>query len=216
MRWLMSQPPALPGHSEAQTALRPLRMVLTGFLPHDPTTADRSRAYCRCLHNALGFSPEMPSYKGLTASSAIASAAARGESRKRDTRCELLLRRALWKKGFRYRVAVAALPGSPDIVFWRERVVVFCDGDFWHGRNLEQRIAKLATGNNAPYWVGKVSANVARDRRQESALTAAGWHVVRLWETDILRDVERAVARVASELVRFGGSSRTSKMRTAP
>lgn len=152
----------------------------------------------------------MPSFEGLKPASKAASAAARGSSRKRDTRCELLLRRALWRKGFRYRVIVNAIPGKPDIVFLRERVLVFCDGDFWHGRGLEQRLAKLSAGHNAPYWVAKVRSNVARDARQEAALTAAGWHVIRLWETDIVRDVEGAVARIASSLVRFGGSSRMS------
>jgi DNA mismatch endonuclease, patch repair protein len=104
----------------------------------------------------------------------------------------------LWKRGLRYRLNVAALPGRPDIVFVRERVVVFCDGDFWHGRNLVERIAKLNQGHNASYWVAKVQANVARDDRQTRALEAEGWRVVRLWETEIARDVEAAAEVVAT------------------
>lgn len=71
----------------------------------------------------------------------------------------MLLRRAIWTLGLRYRVDVATLVGRPDLVFPRERVVVFCDGDFWHGRDLLARIAKLRKGSNAPYWVAGPSAS---------------------------------------------------------
>jgi DNA mismatch endonuclease Vsr len=88
--------------------------------------------------------------------------------------------------GLRYRLHVLGLPGSPDIVFTKRQVVVFCDGDFWHGRDLNRRLAKLATGHNATYWLAKVQRNVERDRRQTGALEALGWTVLRFWETDIL------------------------------
>ena len=138
-----------------------------------------------------------PSYAQLRPARPSASAAARGASKKRDTRCEIALRRAIWALGLRYRIAVPDLPGRPDIVFRSQRVVVFCDGDFWHGRNLEQRIKKLANGHNAPYWVGKIQTNVARDRRTDQLLQEAGWTVIRLWETDILHDSASVAAQVA-------------------
>jgi DNA mismatch endonuclease (patch repair protein) len=75
--------------------------------------------------------------------------------------------------------------------------VVFCDGDFWHGRDLDKRVAKLERGHNAPYWVAKIAANVARDRRQESELAASGWRVLRYWETDIKRDSQRIAQDIA-------------------
>lgn len=87
--------------------------------------------------------------------------------------------------------------GTPDFVFRDERVVVFCDGDFWHGRDLERRLAKLARGHNAAYWIAKVQRNVERDREQTASLTDAGWHVVRFWETDV-----RASASALAESVR--------------
>jgi DNA mismatch endonuclease, patch repair protein len=89
------------------------------------------------------------------------------------------------------------LHGRPDIVFTRERVVVFCDGDFWHGRDLECRLAKLSRGHNATYWVAKVQRNVARDRENQQALEAAGWTVVRVWETDVLRTAGHSADRIA-------------------
>jgi len=78
----------------------------------------------------------------------------------------------------------------------RHRVAVFVDGDFWHGRNLEQRLERLARGHNAPYWVEKIRTNVARDTRVTSALEEAGWAVVRLWESDVRADPKRAALRV--------------------
>jgi DNA mismatch endonuclease (patch repair protein) len=144
--------------------------------------------------------PKLLRYSGLKPASSRASAAARGASRKSGTRCELLLRKALWKRGLRYRVDDASLPGRPDIVFSRARIVVFCDGDFWHGRNLAQRLEKLAGGHNAPYWVAKIQANVDRDRRNNSALEASGWRVLRFWETDIKDDVEVVADRISHAL----------------
>lgn len=115
-----------------------------------------------------------PSFTGLHASSENASRAARGASVRANTRCELTLRRELWRRGLRYRLNTPGLPGRPDIVFPKHRLVIFCDGDFWHGRNLEDRLAKLARGHDATYWVAKVRRNVARDLQNTSALEAAG------------------------------------------
>jgi DNA mismatch endonuclease, patch repair protein len=143
-----------------------------------------------------------PSFAGLRAASKNASAAAQGASRKTDTRCELVLRRELWNRGLRYRVNVAGLPGRPDIVFPGDRVAVFCDGDFWHGRDLARRLEKLSRGHNSAYWVAKVQRNAMRDREQQQALEAAGWTVIRLWETDVLRAPREMADRVAAILTR--------------
>ncbi|HEY0479355.1 MAG TPA: very short patch repair endonuclease [Kofleriaceae bacterium] len=127
----------------------------------------------------------MTRFEGLRPFSTRTTAAARGASRKRDTKPELALRRELWRLGLRYRLDARELPGRPDIVFAGARIAVFCDGDFWHGRDLEARLAKLEGGHNAPYWTAKIAGNVARDRRNEEQLAAAGWHVMRFWESDI-------------------------------
>jgi DNA mismatch endonuclease (patch repair protein) len=83
-------------------------------------------------------------------------------------------------------------------VFTAARVLVFCDGDFWHGRNWPDRKRKLLAGNNSTYWVAKIEANIARDVRVTSELIAEGWQVIRLWETDVLRDPAASARRVAS------------------
>lgn len=142
--------------------------------------------------------PQVPRFTPLSSASPRASKAARGSSSKRDTHCELLVRRAVWARGLRYRVDVAKLPGRPDLVLAKAKVVVFCDGDFWHGRNLESRIAKLSTGHNAPYWVAKIRRNVERDLEQTCSLKAAGWTVLRFWESDILENPEA----IADQIVR--------------
>jgi DNA mismatch endonuclease (patch repair protein) len=88
---------------------------------------------------------------------------------------------------------VRTLPGKPDIVFSAARVAVFCDG-FWHGRNWPELSRKLRTGKNASYWIPKIKANRIRDRQNQRLLERGGWTVIRLWETDIRRNSERAVA----------------------
>jgi DNA mismatch endonuclease (patch repair protein) len=105
------------------------------------------------------------------------------------------LRSLLWRAGARFRKDVGSLPGRPDIVFPRARLVVFCDGDFWHGKDWPARRRKLARGTNAPYWVAKIEANRARDRRHTAQLEADGWTVLRVWESAIHEAPER-VARV--------------------
>jgi DNA mismatch endonuclease (patch repair protein) len=82
------------------------------------------------------------------------------------------------------------MPGRPDIVLNRDRIVIFCDGDFWHGRDLRAREARLARGHNPGYWLAKIRGNVERDRLSDDALRRAGWTVLRYWETDILRSSE--------------------------
>ena len=142
-------------------------------------------------------------YDRLKPASKAASTAARGASKKKDTGPELVLRKALRQEGLRsYRVDVATLRGRPDVVFTRERVAVFCDGDFWHGRNLDARIAKLQQGHNAPYWVAKIRGNVARDRSVDAELEEDGWDVLRFWETDVRRNAT-SVAKAIVERVRL-------------
>jgi DNA mismatch endonuclease (patch repair protein) len=115
------------------------------------------------------------------------------------------LLKALRARGLGFRTNYASLPGRPDIVFNGARLVVFCDGDFWHGRNLSQRLRKLSRGHNAAYWVAKIQGNAARDRRNSRALREAGWTVLRVWETDINRNPHAVAAKVARRLTTMMG-----------
>lgn len=163
---------------------------------------NRTRLFCWCqmARGTKSDRGKTPSFSGLRPSSP-ASARSKRANRARDTSQELALRRAVWRLGLRYLKNVNWLPGKPDIVFTRARVAVFCDGDFWHGRRWPVLGRKLATGANASYWAAKIRFNIARDASVSERLRQDGWRVVRLWETDILRDPV-AIARRVSTTVR--------------
>jgi DNA mismatch endonuclease (patch repair protein) len=108
-------------------------------------------------------------------------------NRRTDTKPEVALRSLLHRRGLRFRkdllVRMADVRVRPDIVFTRVRVAVFVDGCFWHGCPAHQVVPK----SNRKYWVPKLKANEARDRRVDAALVADGWAVVRVWEHEDLR-----------------------------
>lgn len=141
-----------------------------------------------------------PRYDRLQPASPAASRAKRC-NRARGTAAELRLRRKLWALGLRYRLHAKNLPGKPDIVFRRQRVTVFVDGDFWHGRKWEARQKSLSKGHNAGYWLAKVAYNRERDRRITDLLTKTGWRVIRLWETDVIRRTDEMAEIVTEALL---------------
>jgi DNA mismatch endonuclease (patch repair protein) len=122
--------------------------------------------------------------------------------RNRDTKPEMALRRALHAHGLRYRLR-STLVGKPDIVFGPARVVVFVDGDYWHGNAWRTRghssfDAYYGRGDNSQFWLEKIRRNVVRDREVTESLESAGWTVLRCWETDIERDLLGVVDRVVT------------------
>lgn len=120
--------------------------------------------------------------------------------RSSGTAPELRLRSALWRSGLRFRVS-SGLHGDPDIVFAGPKVVVFVDGDFWHGNqwrlrgfaSLEDHLSRV---NNSEYWISKISRNVARDRKVNAWLIRDGWNVIRIWESEIKSCLDGAVRKV--------------------
>lgn len=140
------------------------------------------------------------SYKEFKPASERSTAAGRGASRKSDTTSELRLRRELWKHGLRYRKNVQELRGKPDIVFKGTRVVVFCDGDFWHGKDWEKGKVKLKKGSNSKYWIAKIKRNMERDIEQNIALQKDGWTVLRFWESEIHSNLDKVVDIVIKTL----------------
>jgi DNA mismatch endonuclease (patch repair protein) len=103
--------------------------------------------------------------------------------------------------GCRYRKDVSTLPGKPDIVFPGAKLAIFCDGDFWHGRDWESRRQKLSRGTNSDYWLAKIQRNMERDRDNTRLLSEMGWTVLRLWETEI-RAAPQALARKVIDALR--------------
>ena len=133
----------------------------------------------------------VPSFAGLKPASNAASLAKR-MNRSADTIHEKLLRGVLWRLGLRFRKNLKDLPGKPDIVFVSARVVVFCDGDFWHGRNWRRLSSQLKKRANADYWRQKIRSNMIRDERTTGLLNELGWYVIRLWEGDIRENPDNA------------------------
>lgn len=121
--------------------------------------------------------------------------------RSRDTQPELWLRRALRTEGVRFRVYAKNLPGHPDFVFLRERLVLFLDGDFWHGRQWRLRglpslTHQFSRSPNRTYWVRKITRNLERDAEVTRTLRRLGWRVVRIWESDLKTHPARCLRRV--------------------
>lgn len=99
--------------------------------------------------------------------------------RARDTKPEMLIRRGLHGRGFRYRLHDASLPGRPDMVFQGRRAVIQINGCFWHGHDCPKGVTPAA---NADFWIDKIERNRARDQRTTDALLRAGWRVLTVWE----------------------------------
>lgn len=133
----------------------------------------------------------VPSFRDRSPSSLRSSFLAARSSRKAGSRSEVALAKICRGLRLRIQTNVSDLPGNPDIVVPSLRLVIFCDGDFWHGRNLSKRLARLRVGHNARYWVDKLRSNAARDRRVSRRLRCFGWSVARIWETDVLRAPEK-------------------------
>ena len=117
-----------------------------------------------------------------------------------DTNIEVALRKALYAKGIRYRKNYKKLPGSPDIAITKYKIAIFCDGEFFHGKDWELLRPKLLKGSNSEYWVNKIQNNMNRDIEVDKKLLFIGWNVLHFWGKDILKNTDECV-RVIEELV---------------
>lgn len=115
--------------------------------------------------------------------------------RSQNTKPEILLRKALWHKGIRYRKNYAALPGKPDIVLTRQRIAIFVDGDFWHARGHRDHPGEQVRSNQE-FWIRKLTNNVERDKAVNDELTEMGWIVLRFWESDVKKKLEACVCEI--------------------
>ena len=118
----------------------------------------------------------------------------------KDTSIELLLRKALWHKGYRYRKNYKALPGSPDIVLTKYKIAIFCDSEFFHGKDWEKLKLQLEKGKNSEFWINKISKNIERDEKIEKELNFMGWTVLRFWGKDINKNVDECVKVVEEKI----------------
>lgn len=114
--------------------------------------------------------------------------------RGKDTSIEVALRKALWAKGYRFRKNYKKLPGRPDIALTKYKIAVFCDSEFFHGKDWDVLKQKLKSGKNPDYWIKKIERNIERDREKDLVLQAAGWTVIHFWGKDILKNTDECIA----------------------
>ena len=111
----------------------------------------------------------------------------------KDTKIEIKLRKTLWKKGYRYRKHYSKLPGKPDIALTKYKIAVFCDSEFFHGKDWEVLKPRILKGVNSDYWLNKISRNMERDQEVNQKLLFLGWTVIRFWGKDINKNVDECV-----------------------
>lgn len=112
----------------------------------------------------------------------------------KDSQIEILLRKALWKQGYRYRKNFKKLEGKPDIVLSKYKIAIFCDSEFWHGYDWENK--KLEIKSRKEFWYNKIESNIKRDEYVNQTLKSQGWNVLRFWGKDIKKDVQKCVDEV--------------------
>jgi len=120
----------------------------------------------------------------------------------KDSRIELLLRQELWSRGLRYRKNAKSVFGHPDIVFIGKKVAVFCDSEFWHGFDWENR--KKDIKSNKDFWISKIERNMARDKEVNEHLQSYGWTVLRFWGKQIEKDTAGCADLIEKEVRRNG------------
>jgi DNA mismatch endonuclease (patch repair protein) len=118
----------------------------------------------------------------------------------KDTSIEIKLRKALWSRGYRYRKNYKKLPGKPDIVLTKQKIVIFCDSEFFHGKDWEILKPRLEKSQNCEYWQKKIEKNIKRDDEINKKLLFLGWTVIRFWGKDILKNTDECI-RVIEEVI---------------
>ena len=108
----------------------------------------------------------------------------------KDTKPEMIVRRGLWKRGFRYRLNHKRLPGHPDLVLRKYRTCIFVNGCFWHGHLVDLKVFENSgcckiPKTNRDFWVAKIRRNKERDREEQRTLASMGWHCITVWECEL-------------------------------
>ena len=125
----------------------------------------------------------------------------------KDTRPEVVLRKALWAAGIRYRKNVKGLPGSPDVAITKYKLAVFVDSEFFHGKDWDTKLKRIKEGSNGGYWTAKIERNIERDIEKEASLRAIGYKVIRIWSQDVIKDTDACVRAVKEAImdIEIGG-----------
>ena len=114
----------------------------------------------------------------------------------KNTKIEVILRKALWKRGYRYRKNYKELPGKPDIVLTKYKIAIFCDGEFFHGKDWEILKLRLEKGKNPDYWIKKIEHNRSRDFETDKKLLFLGYTVIHFWGQDIKKHTDECIQAI--------------------
>ena len=114
----------------------------------------------------------------------------------KNTSIEVKLCKALWQKGYHYRKNYKELPGSPDIVLTKYKIAIFCDSEFFHGKDWDKLKARLEKGEKGEYWIKKITRNMERDEEVNKQLIFKGWTVLRFWGDEIKKNTDECVKAV--------------------
>ena len=125
----------------------------------------------------------------------------------KNTSIEVSLRKALWHSGVRYMKNYKKVPGSPDIAVTKHHIAVFCDGEFWHGKDWETKRPNIQS--NREYWISKIERNIARDYETNEALLSMGWTVIRFWGNDIHKNLEGCIKEIKDAIINSQISSKS-------
>lgn len=116
--------------------------------------------------------------------------------RSKNTKIEVILRKALWHAGIRYRKNYKDLPGKPDIAITKYKIAIFCDGEFFHGYDWDEQRPRIMKGDNGQYWVDKIEKNMERDIEKDQELEIMGWYVIHFWGREIREKTDECVKTV--------------------
>ena len=116
--------------------------------------------------------------------------------RSKDTSIEILLRKKLWHKGYRYRKNYKLLPGSPDIVLTKYKIAIFCDSEFFHGKDWDILKLRLEKGSNPDFWIKKIERNRTRDWENDKKLLFLDYTVLHFWGKDILKHTDECIQAI--------------------
>lgn len=117
-----------------------------------------------------------------------------------DTKIELRLRKALWDRGIRYRKNYTKIPGRPDIAITKYKIAIFCDSEFFHGKDWDQLEPRLKKGENGSFWIKKIGQNILRDENVNRELMALGWTVLRFWGNDIKKNLNECIKTIEESI----------------
>ena len=112
----------------------------------------------------------------------------------KNSQLEIALGKVLWSKGYRYRKKDKLVFGKPDFTFKKYKIAIFCDSEFWPGKDWD--IRKFDHKSNQEFWLPKIERNIERDKEVNAELTLNGWIVLRFWGKDIMKNMDECIKEI--------------------